>query len=101
MTSKQLLSLLSFEERLKSVEIISQIELREGATFIVASLTYPDEKMVIPFIHYVNNEYLFTPCDWQTDLPQTPEEIEKIMWRVNNTEKEALMINGLPHLPII
>lgn len=101
MTNTQLLELLSFEANLESVSILSQTYLPDNASFILATLSYKDDVMTIPFIHYANSDFLITPCDWQSALPLKPEEIENITWRVNDTDKETPIINGLPRLPLV
>lgn len=98
MTQKELFDLLSFETELKQVQIVSQTELKNDATFIIADLGYDGETMRVPFIHYAGNNWLFTPWDWQGWLPSDPSEIEKIDWMVNDTGIEALMFDGLPCL---
>lgn len=99
MTNEELFDLLSFEDELESVQIISETELEGSAVFISAELSYPGEKMNVPFIHYEGKDWLFTPWDWQS-LPAVFDEsvIEDIVWRVNGTEQEAIMFEGLPML---
>ena len=98
MTNQELRDLLDFEEPLKSVEIISEYDCADTATFIVARLQYPDETLTVPFVHYAGQDWLFTPCDWQSWVPTAPEDIDKIIWRVDDTETEGIMLNGLPRL---
>jgi len=99
MTSEELYNLLSFVENLDSVEILSEIECNYNATFIVAMLTYDDNStMTIPFIHYEGEDWIFTPYDWQGFLPYSTDEIGQITWRVNDTEHEAIIFDGLPML---
>lgn len=99
MTNDQLRDLLDFEEPLESVEIIKEYECPSTATFIVARLQYPDgATMTVPFVHFAGEDWLFTPCDWQSWTPTTPEDIDKITWRVDDTETEGVMFMGLPRL---
>ena len=99
MTCEELLSLLDFEENLESVEIKSQIQLAHDATFIVAELEFnPEMVMQVPFIHYSGQDWIFTPYDWQGWLPENEEDIDRIDWRVNDTDTEGIMFDGLPML---
>ena len=97
MTNDRLLQLLSFDGALQSVEIINEVEVGDGL-FITAQLNYPDEQMTVPFVYFEGSEWIFTPSDWQGVLPQTPEDIDTITWRVNNTEQEGIILDGLPRL---
>ncbi len=98
MTNEQLLDLLPFEENLSSVEIISQEDLQNDAIFVVAKLSYPDGFITVPFVYYAGKTWLFTPCDWQGQLPSAPEGVDQTAWRVNDTDVEAVMFEGLPML---
>lgn len=99
MTNNELLTLLSFEKDLESVNIISQSEIEEDASHIVAELNYADGTIYkLPFIWYQGKEWIFTPYDWQSYPSILLDDIESIQWRVNNTEDEGIMINGLPRL---
>ena len=99
MTNKEFQILLDFEKDLKSVRILNQIRLEQDALFIRAKLIYPDEEMTVPFVYYTGKDWIFTPCDWQTgDLPTTANEIDRIDWRVNNTDQEGVCVNGVPAL---
>lgn len=103
MTNDQLKDLLDFEEPLTSAEILKEYECADSATFIVARLQYPDgATMTVPFVHFAGEDWLFTPCDWQDWTPDNPEDIDKITWRVDDTETEGVMFMGLPRLaPIV
>lgn len=98
MTSEELLSLLDFEKALQAVEILSQTDLGNGATFIVAKLHYSDDFMTVSFVHYDGKEWIFTPQDWQEWMPETPEEITEINWRIDDTETYAVLLDGVPAL---
>lgn len=104
MTNDQLLDLLSFEENLQSVTINSEKELNDNATFIVATLHFNDgldvaeTEMTVPFVHYAGQDWIFTPWDWQGWLPETPEDVDRIEWCVDDSDVQALMFNGLPML---
>lgn len=100
MTQRQLddIILFSFKEIPDDFDILEQIKIHDGATFIIVSLRYSDDTMTVPFVYYEDSDLLFTPCDWQGNLPTTPEEIENISWRVNDSKVEAFILNGLPRL---
>ena len=98
MTNEQLFDLLSFEDGLQAVEIISQEGTKNDCLFIRARLFYGDGEMTVSFVHYANLDWIFTPCDWQGKQPETIEEIEDIEWRVDDTETEGILFDGLPML---
>lgn len=98
MTNDNLFDLLDFEDQLDSVEIKSQQEIGQDATFIVAELHYSDSTMTVPFVFHHGEDWILTPCDWQGLLPEDPEGIGSISWRVNNTDTEAIMFDGVPRL---
>lgn len=54
--------------------------------------------MTVPFVWYVGEEWLFTPWDWQSYPSNEPEDIESIKWRVNDTNKAGIILNGLPRI---
>lgn len=102
MTNERLLDLLSFEESVKSVEIKNQQELHDNATFIVADLDCGKYGIfTIPVIHYEGEDWVFTPNDWQSWVPTTPEEIDSIDWYANALGKEGINLNGLPTLGLM
>lgn len=94
--------LLKFEDELglQDVKVLESIYLRDTATWYKLELTYADQVMIVPFIHYDGENWLFTPWDWQGTLPQTPDELESIKWRVNNTDSEGIILNvgGVPRI---
>lgn len=99
MTNEKLLSLLSFEQGLESVRIISDTEVEPFAHHIVAELRYGDDyPLTLPFIWYEAEDWLFTPWDWQGYPSTSPDDIEDIDWRVNDTRDKAIILNGLPRL---
>lgn len=106
MTNKDLLDLLSFElgNGLRTVEIIQDVEVGEGAHFLRAELTYDygdddENTIVVPFIKYDGEDWLFTPWNWRaSDFVTEPAEITDIDWRVNDTTRLGIMYNGLPRL---
>lgn len=99
MTNEELTGLLDFEEALTTAEIVSEYECAHGAVFVVARLTYNDGDVItVPFVHYNGAEWIFTPWDWQGVTPETPDEIDSITWRVDNTETEGVIFDGLPML---
>lgn len=95
---EELTDLLGFEPGIDDVEIIRTVDINDEADFIVAKLDINDDEMTVPFIHYKGKEWLFTPEDWQGELPDGPEQIDTINWRVNNTETEGIIVDGLPRL---
>lgn len=98
MSNDELFALLSFEGELESVEILSQEDAGNGATFIRGRLHYPDVVMDVPFVHFVGKDWVFTPQDWQGALPQCVGEIGNVEWRVNDTETPGVMFLGVPML---
>ena len=109
MTNEQLFELLCFEEGLESVEIVSQQRVGKdmgvNAVFVRAKLIFPEgmevalsEPRIVPFVWYEGTNWIFTPWDWQGELPVTAEDIDRINWRVNDTSNEGLIFNGLPML---
>lgn len=98
MTNEELLSLLDFEQDLQSVAITNEEPLKNGAHFVVAVLTFRDDTMTVPFVYYAGEDWIFTPWDWQSWLPSTPEEIAEIKWRVDDTETEGVIFDGQPML---
>lgn len=102
-TKNDLLDRLFFEENLLDVEILEQKEIEEGAFFVMARLEFNDAAvdryMTLPFVLYDNEDWIFTPCDWQDDFSNiTADAIPEIEWRVNNTEQQGFIIDGLPRL---
>ena len=89
----------SLDENIVSLDIISDTEIEEKVHHIVAELKYNDGNvMSVPFIWYEGEDFIFTPWDWQDYNPLEADAIEDIRWRVNATEKEGVMLNGLPRL---
>lgn len=96
---EMLLEILSFEEGLEDVYILAKEELKNGATFYLCSLIYAGGKeMNVSFVHYDGQDWIFTPCDWQGFMPIYADDIEKIDWRVNDTDHKGMMFAGLPML---
>lgn len=101
MTTEKLMSLLSFEQpELLSANIISETELKDDATLIVADLSCRTGVLRVPFIHYQGEDFIFTPYDWQDPSLETvtAADIEDIEWRVSNTNKMVIMLDGLPRI---
>lgn len=95
---EELKNLLGFEPGIYDVKIIRTVDINDEADFIVAELSFEDDDMVVPFIHYRGKEWLFTPKDWKGYMPDGPEEIGEIKWRVNNTAQEGIIFDGVPRL---
>lgn len=87
----------SFDDDYISLNIEEARTLKHDATLYILDIDYPDEKMRIPVIHYEGQNWVFTPWDWQS-LPTDLTDIEAIDWRLNNTEEEGIMFDGLPML---
>ncbi len=102
MTTNDILNALNEVEGLKSAEITRQTELNDGASFTIVDLAiddkYGERTITIPVIHYEGEDFIFTPWDWQSWWPETPDEIDQVTWRVNATGQEAVMMNGLPRI---
>lgn len=100
---KQLIS--SFEENIEDVEILKDVSLGETASLVVARLTYSGGEgkpyaMIVPFIYYDGEDWLFTPYDWDDYYDETfgPDRITDVEWHYNNTEHIGIMLAGLPRL---
>lgn len=100
MTNADLLTLLSFDQGIESVNIISEVALKDDATFILAELQLTDGSMTVPFVHYKGEDWLFTPSDWQEPwfANATPSDVEGITWRINDTDTEAMMLGDQPRI---
>lgn len=102
MKSDNLLAHISETEYLLDAEIISESNLDNDATFVIAKISFEPgmeiEDMIIPFVYYPGSDILFSPCDWQGELPKNPDEISKCEWRLDVSEVEAVMFDGLPML---
>lgn len=99
MTIDILSEILSFDSNIQQIEIISDTEVEERAHHIVAKLTLADgTSMVLPFIWYDSEEWILTPWDWQAEPSTSINDIDSITWRVNDSEKKATIVNGLPRL---
>lgn len=95
----ELLGILTgFEKDLYDVEIIQMWDINDDADFILAKLEYEDDDYTVPIIHIRGKEWVFTPRDWQGYMPTNPDEIEEVQWRVNNTETEGIIIDGMPRI---
>lgn len=89
---------MSFDEGLESIDIVSSTPIPNDGEFISAILHYDDHDHNLVIIHYEGQDWVFTPKDWQSWLPETVEEIADIEWRVNDTDQMAIMFNGYPAL---
>lgn len=102
-TKNELLDRLYFIGNLVDAEIIEQNEVERGASFVLAELEFDEDAveryMTLPFVIYDNETWVFTPWDWQGDFhDMTIEAIPNIKWRINDSEKDGLIFNGLPRL---
>lgn len=99
MKTIELYNILSFDKNITSVEILSQQLVSEQAYHLVVKLLLSDgDSLNIPIIWYKGEDWVFTPWDWQSFPSTRIDEIENITWRVNDTDKTAIIINGLPRL---
>ncbi|WP_289736053.1 helix-turn-helix domain-containing protein [Paramuribaculum intestinale] len=108
MADEELLSRVeSFDESFFSAHIALEEHPEPGVTTVVAWL-YSDpgsELTIVPFVIPDNEEWMFTPRDWQSfkfnalalykDLGACIQATE---WRVNNTDTPGFIVNGLPRL---
>lgn len=97
MNEKELLSYLhSIGEEVKTVKIISCQKINEEAELVSASI---DDAIETSFIIYSDGT-VFTPWDWQSEecYCKSPENIPSITWRLDNTEKMGVVVNGLPRV---
>lgn len=60
------------------VNIVSVEDLNEGH-FVVASISYPDRDMLIPFVIF-NDDDVYIPFDWEYVLPIISEHIYTTKW---------------------
>ena len=60
------------------VNIVSVEDLTEGH-FVVASISYPDRDMLIPFV-ICNDDEVYFPFDWESVLPLISEHIYTTKW---------------------
>ncbi len=99
MTNIELQKKLHFEKDLQNVKIITLEEFENGE-FILSFLSYKDGTgMYVPFVAYDMEDFIFTPWDWQSfDDNFTAKDIETVEWRVDNTNKKGIIMNGLPRL---
>lgn len=96
-TRENLQDLLSFEENLESVEIINQVDAEPEMTFVMANLTFTNNvEMEVAFVYPNNEDWIFTPADWQGVMPQNTSEVADIEWRVDDSEIPGYIVNGLP-----
>ena len=97
-TKFDLLDRLFFEENLLDAEILEQKEIEQGVSFVMARLEFDDaieRYMTLPFVVYDNEDWIFTPWDWQDDFSNiTADAIPDIRWRINNSEKKGSYLTG-------
>lgn len=97
MNEKNLLIYLeSIGEKIETVEIINRQNINDEAELVSVSL---DDTIDTSFVIY-NDGTVFTPWDWQSAdyYCKSPEDIPSIKWRLDNTGKEAIVLNGLPRI---
>lgn len=96
MNEKKLVGYLkSIGEEVETVKIINRQNINEEAELVSVSI---DDTIETSFVIY-NDGTVFTPWDWQQkDYCKSPDTIESITWRLDNTEKVAVILNGLPRI---
>ena len=98
LNEEELLNLLGFEPGIEDVEILRTVDVNDDVDFIEAKLSTEDDDMTVVFLHHKGKDWLFTPCDWHGEMPDGPDEIGNIKWRVNNTYTEGVIVDGVPML---
>lgn len=84
---------------LETLTILNAEKLSYGGWFYNCRLIYTDGMMMeVPFVHYEGEDWIFTPCDWQGKLPAFASDIDKIDWRVDDTDTEGIIFEGQPML---
>lgn len=76
-----------------NVTIVTNEDLGE-AHFVVADINYPERDMRIPFIIY-NDGAVFSPYDWESELPVTAVDIDHTKWVSFTDGSPLFIINGL------
>lgn len=97
MNEKELLNYLqSIGEEAETVKIINRQNINDEAELVSVSI---DDTIETSFVIYADG-IVFTPWDWQQaeDYCRSPEEIASVKWRLDNTEKLAVVIDGLPRI---
>lgn len=102
MTNQELLDRLSFDEAISGVEILKEEHPESGVTFVVAEIqTDTLGAMIVPFIIPDNEDWIFTPWDWQDGQFTANyhiDDVQDVEWRVNDTNQIGYIVNGLPRL---
>ena len=100
---KELLGLIQeFEDNICDLKIIQVWDINDDTDFILARVEiereYLDyEEKTIPFIHYRGKNWVLSPEDWESIMPESPDEIMNTTWRRNgNTDTKIKIIDGLP-----
>ena len=99
MTNQQLLDRLAFDEAISGVEILKEAQPEPGMAFVVASVnTDTLGTIIVPFVIPDNEDCIFTPRDWQAGYTAnfTLADVMGVDWRVDDTDQEAIILNGLP-----
>lgn len=67
---------------------------------MIVELIERDIYQNIPMIFYQDSGIIFCPKDWQS-IPAdfSREDVESINWVFLNNGKDAVMLQGLPHIP--
>lgn len=103
MTNERLAELLSFDEKIRSVEIRRTLALSDTAALIVADLTYGRKcglVRTVPFVYHDGMEWIFAPsARWDGIVPCTAHDVSLMDWRVDDTDVRAVIADGIPVLP--
>lgn len=72
----------------------------KNCSLMTVHLLEGNHEQRIPMIFYLDSGITFCPKDWQS-IPDnfSPEDVESIIWVFLSTGKEAVMLQGLPHIP--
>lgn len=102
MTNQGLLDRLSFDETISGAKILKEEHPESGVTFVVTEVqTDALGAMIVPFVIPDNEDWIFTPWDWQDGRLTSDfclDNAQDIEWRVNNTDQIGSVVNGLPRL---
>lgn len=99
MTNQAILDRLAFDEAISGVEILKEEHPEPGMTFVVASVnTDTLGTIIVPFVIPDNEDCVFTPRDWQAAYTAnfSLADIADVEWRIDDTDQEAVILNGLP-----
>lgn len=82
------------------IKVISTEPIGDDALFVVFKFGTADfilDGSEQTAIYYPSDDLLFTPRDWQSSRPMTPNEVGNYEW-IGSAGDEAIVMNGLPRL---